>query len=223
MIVVVHVDDFLCTGDGKALEELHVKLSKAFEIKQKTLSMEDYREVSYLNRILKVNSEGINIIGDPKHSKSLLKEWGIQEYSKEVYTPSLKELEDQAGTGEELVGDVATKVRRGGVTESTTCRKIDPICPQLPRSCPNTCQSHEKESCIFSSDVCATSRSTRSWLLLYPGESLKTSVIWWLGLTSDWAGDVNARRSTSGATHHLQVHSPDALVQNAGQRRVVEC
>ena len=39
VIVVVHVDDFLCTGDGKALEELHVKLSKAFEIKQKTLSI----------------------------------------------------------------------------------------------------------------------------------------------------------------------------------------
>ena len=62
------------------------------------------------------------------------------------------------------------------------------------RSCPNTCQSHEKESCTFSSDVRATSRSTRSWMLLYPGESLKTSVIWWLGLTAD----INARRSTSG-------------------------
>ena len=92
VIVVVHVDDFFCTGDGKALEGLHVKLSKAFEIKQKTLSMEDYREVSYLNRILKVNLEGINIIGDPKHSDLPVKEWGIQEYS----TPSLKELEDQA-------------------------------------------------------------------------------------------------------------------------------
>ena len=113
VIVVVHVDDFLFTGVGKALEELHVKLSKAFEIKQKTLSMEDNREVSYLSRILKVNSEGINIIGDPKHSDLLRKEWGIQEYSKEVYTPSLKELEDQVGTGEELVGDVATKGRRG--------------------------------------------------------------------------------------------------------------
>ena len=113
MIVFVHVDDFLCTGEGEALEELHVTLSKAFEIKQKTLSMEDYREVSHRNRILKVNSEGINIIGDPKHSDLLLKEWGIQEYSKEVYTPSLNELEDQ--TGQELEGDVATKVRRRSV------------------------------------------------------------------------------------------------------------
>ena len=78
--------DFFCTGDGKALEELHVKLSKAFEIKQKILSMEDSREISCLNRILKVNSEGINIIGAPKHSDLLLKEWGMQEYSKEVYT-----------------------------------------------------------------------------------------------------------------------------------------
>ena len=35
--------------------------------------------MSYLNRILKVNSKGINIIGDPKHRDLLLKEWGIFE------------------------------------------------------------------------------------------------------------------------------------------------
>ena len=83
MIVVVHVDDFLSIGDGKA-----------FEIEQKTLSMEDYQEESYHSRILKVNSEGININGDPKHSDLLPKEEGIQENSKEVCTPSQKELED---------------------------------------------------------------------------------------------------------------------------------
>ena len=183
MIVVVHVDDVLCTGDVKAFEELHVKLSKAFETEQKTLSMEDYREVSHLNRILKVNSEGINIIGDPKHSDLLLKEWGSQEYSKEVYTPSLKELEDQAGRGEELVGDVATKVRRGIARINNMSQDRPDLSAVAQGHVPNTCQSHEKESCIFSSDVCASSRSTRSWLLLYPGESLKTSVIWWVGLT----------------------------------------
>ena len=48
-------------------------LSKAFEINQKTLSMEDFLGVSHPNRVLKVNSEGINIIGDPKHSDLLPK------------------------------------------------------------------------------------------------------------------------------------------------------
>ena len=51
--------------------------------------------------------------GDLKYSELLLKEWGIQENSKEVNTPSLRELEDNAGTGEELQGEIATKVRRG--------------------------------------------------------------------------------------------------------------
>ena len=58
------------------------KLRKEFEIKQKTISMEDHREVSQLNRIQKVSAEGNNIINDPKQSDLLLKESGIQEYSK---------------------------------------------------------------------------------------------------------------------------------------------
>ena len=33
--------------------------------------------------------------------------------SKEVNTPSLKELEDNCNNGEELQGELATKVRRG--------------------------------------------------------------------------------------------------------------
>ena len=46
--------------------------------------MEDHREVSQLNRMQKVSAEGNNIINDPKQGDLLLKELGIQEYSKQV-------------------------------------------------------------------------------------------------------------------------------------------
>ena len=197
VIVVVHVDDFLCTGDGKTLEELHVKLSKAFEIKQKTLSMEDYREVSYLNRILKVNSEGINIIGDPKHSDLLVKEWGIQEYSKEVYTPSLKELEDQAGTGEELVGDVATKGETGDCPNQQHVARWT----RSVRSCQGHVPTHVKatrRNRAYSQAMCALPQEDLVMAALVPwgvSEDECDLVAW---TDSVWAGDVNARRSTSG-------------------------
>ena len=37
IMVVVHVDDFLCTGDGEALKQLCSDLSQKFEIKKKYL------------------------------------------------------------------------------------------------------------------------------------------------------------------------------------------
>ena len=197
VVVVVHVDDFLCTGDGKALKELHEELAQKFELKQKTLSIDDETEVTYLNRILKVTDEGIKITGDPKHSELLMKEWGMQEYSKEVNTPSLKELEDQVGTGEELSGEIATKVRRGiarvnymaqdrpdlsavaKVMSQHMSKPRDGVVHILKR-----CVRHLKKYPILEnlipSGVPAEERDLEVWT------------------DSDWAGDVASRRSTSG-------------------------
>ena len=113
VVVVVHVDDLLATGDGEMLEALYQELSKKFEIKRKMLSMEDDQETAYLNRTLKVTEHGVEIIGNKKHSDILQREWGLQGPSKEVNTPSMKELEDNNNGGEELQGEMATKVRRG--------------------------------------------------------------------------------------------------------------
>ena len=52
------------------------------------------------------------MIGDAKHNNILFKDWGITELSKDVTTPSLKDLEEKIGTGEELTNDMGTKVRR---------------------------------------------------------------------------------------------------------------
>ena len=96
-----------------AIPEATELLKQKFDLKQTTLSMDDEREATYLNRKLKVNNSGVILTGDPKHSELLLKEWGIQSISKEVNTPSLKELEDNICSGDEQQGEMATKVRRG--------------------------------------------------------------------------------------------------------------
>ena len=59
LVVVVHVDDFLCTGAGDALEELYQDLSKQFDIKRRMLSLEDDTEATYLNRKLVVSDKGV--------------------------------------------------------------------------------------------------------------------------------------------------------------------
>ena len=56
-----------------------------------------------------------------------------------------------------------------------------PICPQLPKSCFNTRQRHEKESCTFS---CVRHfKKYPVMAALVPGKSLTTNMIRWLGLT----------------------------------------
>ena len=77
------------------------------------LSLEDDLETTYLNRTLRVTEHGVEITGDRKHADILLKEWGLQGQSKEVNTPSLKELDENNHNGEELQGEMANKVRRG--------------------------------------------------------------------------------------------------------------
>ena len=52
VMVVVHVDDFLCTGNPDDLEELYSLLKQKFDLKRTTLSLDDEQEATYLNRTL---------------------------------------------------------------------------------------------------------------------------------------------------------------------------
>ena len=76
VLIVVHVDDFLCAGKGEELEELYRDLSAKYELKKTVLSLEDERETKYLNRVLRVTDEGVEIVGDSTHSELLFKDWG---------------------------------------------------------------------------------------------------------------------------------------------------
>ena len=53
--VMVHGDDFLATGDGKAVEDLKRMLSDAYKVKVETLGNEkgDLSEIRVLNRVLR--------------------------------------------------------------------------------------------------------------------------------------------------------------------------
>ena len=61
MIIVAHVDDFLCAGEAGELQELYHNLSTQYELKQNTISLDDNdkRETTYLNRTLRVTDEGV--------------------------------------------------------------------------------------------------------------------------------------------------------------------
>ena len=197
VIVVVHVDDFLATGDGDMLEALYSELSKKFEIKRKLLSMEDDHVTTYLNRTLKVTEYGVEIIGDRKHSDILLREWGLQGACKEVSTPSLKELEDNNHSGEELQGEMASKVRRGIARVNYMAQDRPDLSAAAKAMSQHMAQPREGVLNSLKRCVRYLKKHPVSSMLIPNGvdEGENTMTVW---TDSDWAGDIASRRSTSG-------------------------
>ena len=149
----------------------------------------------------------MEIIGDRRHSEILLKEWGLQGQSKEVNTPSLKELDDNNNNnGEELQGELATKVRRGIARINYMAQDR----PDLSAAAKAMSQhmSQPREGVLNSIKRCVR------YLKKYPESTMmiprevpeddNTMIMW---TESDWAGDVASRRSTSGGVIEYGVPS----------------
>ena len=73
--VLVHVDDFLCTGTESNLIVLKEEFDKHFEIKHRMLGMRSnpVGELTFLGRSIRWKCHGIEIEVDTKHLKALLK------------------------------------------------------------------------------------------------------------------------------------------------------
>ena len=116
LIVVVHVDDFLCSGEMKELEWLYDNLAQKFELKKSLIMKDSEQEVKYLGRTMRWtyddNGEGhFEVEGDERHSQLLLQEWAMQQ-CKDVDTPVTKAGEESINTGDGLNENEARRARR---------------------------------------------------------------------------------------------------------------
>ena len=114
IMVVVHVDDFLVSGVEEDLVWFATQLKQHFEVKESIIGRDqgDEHEVRYLNRILRWTTDNyLSVEGDPKHTDILLKEWGFSE-GKATKVPTTKEIVEQLGAGDEVIGVEQTKMRR---------------------------------------------------------------------------------------------------------------
>ena len=197
LVIVVHVDDFLCTGDAEALEDLYTGLSQKYELKRTILSLDDTRETTYLNRTLRVTDEGIEMIGDGKHSDILFKDWGITELSKDVTTPSLKDLEEKIGSGDELTSDMATKVRRSIARINYMAQDRPDLSAAAKVLSQYMAKPREGTVPLVKRCVRYLKKHPRG-ALLFPRGRPDDEMALMTYTDSDWAGDVDSRRSTSG-------------------------
>ena len=106
MLVIVHVDDFLCSGNLEAVEWLYETLKQKYDLKKDLLVKDGHGEVKYLNRTLRYADDHFEMEGDPKHVDILLKEWSMAN-CKSVDTPLTKNGQDCIEEGDELDEDEA--------------------------------------------------------------------------------------------------------------------
>jgi hypothetical protein len=89
--VVVHVDDFLLSGDDHQLQWFRDHLTKKYELKVQVAGWgrEDHKELSFLGRVIRLTPSGIELEGDGKHVGLLEEEWGMS-HCNPVATPYVK-------------------------------------------------------------------------------------------------------------------------------------
>ena len=116
MYIVGHVDDLLCEGSMCDLKWFRDALSKGVECKGEILGMGPglSPSIKYLGRTIRLTLEGLEVEGDQKCVRQLLKETDL-DGCKSVTTPGVKDdgKEDDDGPKMEPEGGPHKKIRRG--------------------------------------------------------------------------------------------------------------
>ena len=88
---VVHVDDFLLSGELHHLQWFRDHLAQKYELKVEIAGWEkgDSRELHFLGRVIRLDQTGIELEGDDKHVETMEKEWDMA-YCNPVATPYVK-------------------------------------------------------------------------------------------------------------------------------------
>jgi hypothetical protein len=111
--VVVHGDDFTALGSPDALNKFEEGMQKSFECKLKgRLGMRpsDCKEMRVLNRIARVDDNGLLYEADPRHAEMLIKAFDLGE-AKSVVTPGVK-IADENADPDKIDSDAAAEINK---------------------------------------------------------------------------------------------------------------
>ena len=85
--ILVHGDDFVCLGPATELYKLREELSERWLMKFRGMLGKECRDISILNRILRVTADGLEMEADPKHAEIIVKQLWLNDRSNGVTTP----------------------------------------------------------------------------------------------------------------------------------------
>ena len=194
LVVIVHVDDFMCSGRETDLQWLYDGLRQKYDLTRSFLGKDHERETKYLNRIVRWTPRGVQLEGDPKHLQLMLKEWSMEQCAG-ADTPMTKDGRERIGTGQELEPTAATRVRR-------TIARINYMAQDRPdlavaaRVASQHMSSPHEGVLPFVKRIIRYLRGAPRLACSIPQHDNPTNLEIWVD--SDWAGDTENRRSCSG-------------------------
>ena len=201
------MDDFLCSGLGSNLRWLTKELKKEFEIKTSTIGPENHedKELTFLGRTVRWKEDGIELEGDPKHARLLLKEWGMQD-AKAVNTPGTieeKRENDNEEQQEKIVGTRAKDYRRAAARLNyMALDRIDLgfASKECSRGMATPTEGDVQKLKRVLRYLVANQRACNKYSWQEPQRLIS------IYTDSDWAGCVKTRKSTSGGVVMLGCH-----------------
>ena len=221
--LVVHGDDFTFVGDDESLDWIESSMKKWYDVKVRArLGPDDHddREASLLGRIVRWEDWGITCEADPKYRRLVMQALGLEEDSKSLVTPGDNgddktdnwsrggDPSDRGAAGNPVTSE-ARDLRQDTKFRAIAARLnyIAADMPDIQFACKEVCRE-------------MSSPTERSWRKLkkigrylvgrprlvwkYPWKDNIGS--WHVYADSDWAGDVQTRKSTSGGILMLGNH-----------------
>ena len=202
--LVVHGDDFTFVGEDAELDWVEERMKEWYEVKVRARlgpGRRDDKEATLLGRIVRWHDWGVSCEADPKYRKLVLAALGLGEGSKSLVTPGIK-VEDQNDDSPKVLGD--DRAYRSIVA---TINFMAADMPDIQFACKEACRD------MSAPTEYSWRKIKRIGRYLLGRERVVWAYPWkdghgeWRTYTdSDWAGDLETRKSTSGGVLMLGGH-----------------
>ena len=198
---VVHVDDFLLSGEGHHLQWFRDHMSEKYELKVQVAGWgrDDAKELEFLGRVIRTTPTGIELEGDDKHVGMLEQEWEMQ-HCNPVATPYVK---DSARVPAALGGQEAKEMCPADATlYRRAAARINYVALDRPdlsfaSRVASSCMSNPKEGDeVIIKRIIRYLKGKPRVAIRYQFQEETEGII--VYTDSDWAGDASSRKSTSG-------------------------
>ena len=204
----MHGDDFTVAGPVKALKLLKQKMADKYEIKLQMLGRETdmEREISVLNRIVRWKRHGIEYEPDQRHAELITRQMGV-ENGKSVVTPIIAESIEQARArrwSPELSPEEASKYRAITARMNYLAQDRSDLQFAANAACKYMSSPRQQDWSILKRAaryLSGAPRATQTFVWQTMPKHIVTHT------DSDWAGDKETRKSTSGGTMSLGSHT----------------
>ena len=208
LFVTVHGDDFTVTGPDAELQWLQQRLSDKYEIKTNFLGPEQHhqQEIRVLNRTIRWTQKGVEYEPDQRHAELLVREMGM-ETSKPVATPGVADTAEEHAAYEnspELTRADATLFR--GMAARLNYLSLDrPDLQFAAKECAKRMARPREADWNKLKRVARYLVGKMRLVQEYEWQELPASLHTYTD--SDWAGDKESRKSTSGGAVTWGMHT----------------